>query len=67
MAEHPRSSEIRRSAPTRTARAGALPLSSNVTSVRENGIKHESDVEWAVLEPDGKISFFKKQKKEGKS
>lgn len=32
--------------------------------MRSNGIRHESEVDWAVLEPDGKVSFFKR---EGKS
>ena len=31
-------------------------------AMRANQIRHISEVEWAVLEPDGNISFFKREK-----
>jgi len=42
-------------------RRNNIPLGDLAELMRANQIKHESEVEWAVLEPDGKISFFKKQ------
>jgi uncharacterized membrane protein YcaP (DUF421 family) len=33
-------------------------------AMRSNGIANINEVEWAVLEPDGDISFFKRKKKD---
>ena len=35
-------------------------------AMRANEIRHVSEVEWAVLEPDGNISFFKRGKNRDK-
>jgi uncharacterized membrane protein YcaP (DUF421 family) len=33
-------------------------------AMRANKIRHISEVEWAVLEPDGNISFFKRERQD---
>lgn len=43
-------------------RRNNIPAGDLAEAMRASGIKHESEVEWAVLEPDGKISFFKREK-----
>ena len=45
---------------TEALRRNNIPDGDLAEAMRSKGIKHESEVEWAVLEPDGEISFFKR-------
>lgn len=42
--------------------ANNIPDGDLAEAMRANEIRHIKDVEWAVLEPDGHISFFKRSK-----
>jgi uncharacterized membrane protein YcaP (DUF421 family) len=48
---------------TDALRKNNIPDGDLAEAMRSKGIKHESEVEWAVLEPDGEISFFKRHGK----
>lgn len=41
-------------------RRNNIPDGDLAEAMRAKGIRHESEVEWAVLEPDGEISFFRR-------
>lgn len=41
-------------------RRNNIPAGDLAEAMRAHGIRHESEVQWAVLEADGKISFFKR-------
>lgn len=43
-------------------RRNNIPDGDLAEAMRANGIRHESEVEWAVLEPDGEISFFRRNR-----
>jgi uncharacterized membrane protein YcaP (DUF421 family) len=47
-------------------RKNNIPEGDLAEAMRAKGIKHESEVEWAVLEADGEISFFKREGKKSK-
>lgn len=42
-------------------RRNNIPDGDLAEAMRAKGIRHESEVEWAVLEPDGQITFFKRE------
>lgn len=46
-------------------RRNNIPQGDLMEAMRAHEIAHVSEVEWAVLEPDGEISFFKRASRKG--